>query len=266
MGTGGKHQRSVASRLTIVLDEVVHDLTRARSHHHSVVGHCAMLFRIIDQELRVFEGRIPGYEGQDLVSELLFAKVLEHFGLHPLRTSTLMELLVLCDTVARRTVAKDFNAFGRCVRFYRSLMAGRIGVVNAVKAPQLQWTGRGRLEELVHQLMERGLATGKSTVFAFFDAKGSASTSMKWDFDRKDHLVLLLRGLYAGGFVRAIHGKGYYSYAEERVIGFRGERFRPQALKRRGHVLRVEPERHAKVMAEVEEILSAIAIQGPMDH
>lgn len=198
-------------------------------------------------------------------ADRLFSLFVGELGLRPLQRVEVMGALQRCRMHVKAALGEECDVFERIVGFYARAATPIVPPATGALPPKrtrLQWTGRGRLEELVHQLVDRKLTPSKSALFALFDAKSTTDQRIRWDLSRKDHLALLLHELYAGGFIRAINSKGYFSFAEDHVVGWDGATLRKHALKRRQHAISSEPEKYGGVIAEVGAILKAIDPQA----
>lgn len=131
---------------------------------------------------------------------------------------------------------------------------------NAPPAPVAKrfiWTNKGKLEELVHQLVKRKLIKQKSGFFNLF-LKPDDNLLIKWDTERIPELSFLLFKLYSLGFLKISGNKGYFTLAEKHFCGINGTVIKRNSLKKLSSSIRNENEKYSSVITEVNAIIRSI--------
>lgn len=179
--------------------------------------------------------------------------------------TAILETIMAASSAACALSMCSTNPFARLfeLRHYSSLIPSRKPSMAAM-APTVDravarvvWLNKGRLEELVHQLLGHKLITSKSVLFDLFSSSRHANVHVAWDLSRKAHLAHLWHQLYVKGMIRAEGSKGYFAFAEAHFTGMNGEVLHRNALKRLSSAINVDPDRFARVITDVEGILDA---------
>lgn len=121
------------------------------------------------------------------------------------------------------------------------------------------WTDKGKLEELVHQLLKRKLIHRKSELFDLF-LRPNDNLTIQWDGHRMPELSYLLFRLYSLGYLRISGNKGYFALAERHFRGIDGTIIKKNSLKKLSSTIRAENTRYNTVIAEVDEIIRSISL------
>jgi hypothetical protein len=186
-------------------------------------------------------------------------------NVHADRTAILETMMAASDAACHLSNS-SFNPFARLFEFrqFNTLVKPTgTGTAAAHKTvagnvARVVWVGRGKLEELVHQLLGQKLITSKSAFFDLFSSTRYGQVRICWDLSRKAHLAHLWHGLYVKGLIQAVASKGYFAFAEAHFTGMHGEVLRRNSLKRISSVISTEPDRFPSVIKDVERILSNV--------
>jgi hypothetical protein len=125
-------------------------------------------------------------------------------------------------------------------------------------AARFIWTNKGKLEELVHQLLIRKLISRKSDLFDLF-LRPRKELTIQWDGRRMHELSLLLFRLYSMGFLKISGNKGYFALAERHFRGINGTIIKKNSLKKLSSHIRAEYSRYSNVISEVDAIIRSIS-------
>jgi len=160
-----------------------------------------------------------------------------------------------------------FNPFARVIELCHlyTILHGSTGKVTDLEAPGyvkpmpiVLWTKKGRLEELVHQLLERKWISSSSRFFDLFEESRQQEVLVKWDMRFKMHLAHLWHELYVKGIIHVKRTKGYFRFAEAHFVGKNGEVLTCNSLKRRSSAVNQDTHKYKQVHAAVQVLLSTV--------
>ncbi|RFM26269.1 hypothetical protein DXN05_20375 [Deminuibacter soli] len=196
-----------------------------------------------------------------LVTDLVFSVVVDFLKQHPQNAAGMLEAIAQSSKASCTLLGFQFNAFKKLNELQQLqhlfALAPRKPRRLSETVSRLCWTGKGRLEELAHQLLQRRLIKNKSAIFNCF-SQADNLVLVKWDFDKKSHLAHLLHQLYNHGFITVAFNKGYFSCAEKQFVSFAGTRLQKNSLKKLSSFVINQPEKYTTVIHDVAEILQAI--------
>lgn len=271
--TRSRHPTSTAQHdppppplLETILREASHSLEQTLGDLNATGAWASFLVYSIRHYLNTAETRTERELMARAVESNVFTLCMQALERVPGDRAAILETIMAASSAACDLSATSMNPFARFfeLRRFSSLIPSRRGS-RTVFAPlaertvaRVVWLGKGKLEELVHQLLALKLITSKSALFDLFSSTRYANVRVTWDLSRKAHLAYLWHELYVRGMIRAVGSKGYFAFAEVHFTGTNGEILHRNSLKRLSSAIGLDPDRFERVIADIEGILLAV--------
>lgn len=200
---------------------------------------------------------------ESLVADLVFVIFIDFLKDRPSVCGLIVNEIKKHTFATCNLMGFDFNVFKKLIDAYAfSAINGngsqKTGHLVEIPKSKIIWTGKGRLEELVYQLGRRKLIKNKTSFFDLFLKTQPEPVMVKWDFERKGHLALLLCELYKKDLINITSNRGYFSYAEKHFIGFDGIPLKPNSLKKLSSSIHKQPLHYHQVVKDVAEIIDKV--------
>ncbi|MFN8437723.1 MAG: hypothetical protein U0V72_08790 [Cytophagales bacterium] len=128
---------------------------------------------------------------------------------------------------------------------------------SSLKKQRYVWTGKGNLPEFVDILLKNNYVKSKKELFDLF-YKPDEFSELRWNKDKKYHLVVLLNKLFNEGFAKIEGNKGYFSYAEKHFTTYEKVTFAPNSLRKLSSSIFKNQDKFYKIINEVDEIIFTI--------
>lgn len=125
------------------------------------------------------------------------------------------------------------------------------------KCPYVQWTNKTHIDKLSHELKSLNWIKSQSEFVKFFDIDIENSI-VRWNMKYKYELAYLIYKLKEGYFIRTINSKGYFCIVENYFVGFSGEKFKNNTLKKLNSKITTESNKYIVVIEKIDNLISNI--------
>jgi len=142
--------------------------------------------------------------------------------------------------------------------------AASIHKVTGETKRRLEWTGKGVLDYLSHEMKNRKWIEKKVQWTNFLDP-GKEPVMVLCCPDHKAHVAHLLFSLYREKYIRPKGTRGYFAIAQIYLRDYSNQPFARNALKKLSSNIILAPDKFADVIEDVKEVMGAINFK-PKDY
>ena len=244
-----------------VLQEPGNPLSSARSAASSLVLSLQTLFTKTQSEVDKLQLKL-------LVPDIIYSIFTGFIKKFPDQADEIITAIRYSSIATCEQMEDNFNVFKKLIDYheFNTVLKQSGSSANTVTdqlvlktSSRIVWTDKGRLEELVYQLLTRKLIKSKTAFFNLLLKEDIEGITVKWDFLRKTHLALLFYELYSKNYIRIISNKGYFSFVEKHFTGFDNRLLKKDSLKKISSAIHTKPHKYLNVIAEVTDIINGIS-------